>query len=383
MRRLTKKYLWLNLAAIAVVVAIGVGTLTVHAYEPFKEGNSQSQEDETRPYLGVGITDSDAGVVVNEVDPNSPASAAGIQPKDIIQQVDEAEITDAAELVEYILTKAPGDTLSITVLRGEETLRVEATLAEAPAITISPSGEPGRGRNFPNGPDTVPFVFGEVAGGYQLGVQYRVITPEIATSEGLTVQDGALITEVVSDSPAADAGLQVGDIITAVDGDAVDIEHTLSDRLYAYEAEDRVIFSVLRGEETLEIGAVLAAEHPGKLFGGNFPGVNIRPGQGMPNAEGFSPDGRFPFGGEEGFRGPDIEIPFGPNGRFPNFEGMEVVTCQNEDGSVQFSFTVPEGVLENLDLGEGFTCEVAEPANLDEEAVPEANDNPTSTLFQS
>lgn len=381
MRRLTKKYLWLNLAAIVVVVAIGVGTLTVHAYEPFNGDNSQSQEDETRPYLGIGIIDSDTGVVVNEVDPNSPASTAGIQPKDIIQQVDETEITDAAVLVEYILTKTPGDTLSITLLRGEETLTVEATLAEAPAITISPSGEPDRGRNFPNGPDTVPFVFGE-AGGYQLGVQYRVITPEIAASESLAVQDGALVTEVVPDSPAADAGLQVGDIITAVDGDAVDIEHTLSDRLYAYEAEDRVIFSVLRGEETLEIGAVLATEHPGKLFGGmNFPGVNIRPGQGIP--EGFSPDGRFPFSGEEGFRGPDIEIPFGSDGRFPNFEGMEVVTCQNEDGSVQFSFTAPEGVLENLDLGEGFTCEVAEPANLDGEVAPENNDNPTSTLFQS
>jgi membrane-associated protease RseP (regulator of RpoE activity) len=97
----------------------------------------------------------------------------------------------------------------------------------------------------------------------QLGVQYRSLTPEIAEAEALSVAEGALVEEVLADTPAEDAGLQVGDIITAVDGDIVDIEHTLSDRLYAYEPEDRVTLTVLRGEETLEIGVVLAeGQHP-------------------------------------------------------------------------------------------------------------------------
>ena len=146
----------------------------------------------------------------------------------------------------------------------------------------------------------------------------------------------------MEDSPAADAGLQVGDVITAVDGDKVDVEHTLSDRLYAYEAEDQVALTVVRGSETLEVSAVLAAGHPGRIFEG-MGGMNFGP-----NGQG----GNFPFG-----NGPDIEIPFGRGGFSGN---METITCSNEDGTIQFEITVPQGLLDRLPDtigGANITCE--------------------------
>jgi serine protease Do/serine protease DegQ len=59
--------------------------------------------------------------------------------------------------------------------------------------------------------------FGEVRRAY-LGVQMQDITPELASAFGLNVQEGAVVTQVVPDSAAAEAGLKVGDVVTAVDG---------------------------------------------------------------------------------------------------------------------------------------------------------------------
>jgi serine protease Do/serine protease DegQ len=59
--------------------------------------------------------------------------------------------------------------------------------------------------------------FGEVRRAY-LGVQMQDITPELASAFGLNVQEGAVVTHVMPDSAAAEAGLKVGDVVTAVDG---------------------------------------------------------------------------------------------------------------------------------------------------------------------
>jgi membrane-associated protease RseP (regulator of RpoE activity) len=310
---------------------VGIGTLTVYAADHAITGPT-FQDDQPAAYLGVSVVKQDAGVAVVEVAADSPASAAGIEVGDIIQQVDDTAIETPHDLVDAIAQKAPGDTVQVQLLRGEEQMTLDVTLEERPAeMAVS------------------PFPFGQAVGGYQLGVQYRSLTPEIAESEGLPVEEGALITEVLSGSPAEDAGLQVDDIIVAVDGDKVDAEHTLSDRLYAYEAEDRVTFTVRRGDETLEIGAVLAAGHPGRLLDGmglfrgiegRLPQINIEPGQLFPPRRGN--DGRGPL------------IPEGTE--------TETIVCRNADGSIQFSFTVPKGMLDNFELpgrlrGVDVTCE--------------------------
>jgi serine protease Do/serine protease DegQ len=58
--------------------------------------------------------------------------------------------------------------------------------------------------------------FGEVRRAY-LGVQMQDITPELASAFGIEVQEGAVVTQVVPESAAEEAGLQIGDVITAVD----------------------------------------------------------------------------------------------------------------------------------------------------------------------
>ena len=74
---------------------------------------------------------------------------------------------------------------------------------------------------------------GRVARGW-LGVQIQKVTPDIAGAIGVESTDGALVSEVIPDSPAAKAGLRQGDIIREVDGKTVDGPRDLA-RLIARE----------------------------------------------------------------------------------------------------------------------------------------------------
>src|SRR5712692_9160272 len=55
-----------------------------------------------------------------------------------------------------------------------------------------------------------------------LGARLQAVTPEIAESLGLRLPSGALVANVVANSPAARAGLKLSDLIVAIDGQAVD-----------------------------------------------------------------------------------------------------------------------------------------------------------------
>jgi serine protease Do len=90
---------------------------------------------------------------------------------------------------------------------------------------FSPSGGSiGIGFAIPS--DTVKTVIaqlekgGKVTRGW-IGVQIQPVTPDIAESLGLKNAEGALVAEPQADSPAAKAGIQSGDVITAVDGQPV------------------------------------------------------------------------------------------------------------------------------------------------------------------
>jgi 2-alkenal reductase len=64
--------------------------------------------------------------------------------------------------------------------------------------------------------------------------------------QGQETVDGQEITEIVSDGPSADSGLQVGDVITALDNNEVGPQHSLIDLLFEHEAGDTVSVTVDR-----------------------------------------------------------------------------------------------------------------------------------------
>jgi putative serine protease PepD len=83
-------------------------------------------------YLGVGVTkrdDGGQGATITNVQPDSPAAAAGIQEGDIVLSVDGEPIDGQAGLVAVIRDADPGQVVEIVLLRNGERVTVSATLA--------------------------------------------------------------------------------------------------------------------------------------------------------------------------------------------------------------------------------------------------------------
>jgi S1-C subfamily serine protease len=67
------------------------------------------------------------------VSDGSPAQQAGLQAGDVIVQVDGTQIDSLTALQNALLSKKPGDTISVKVYRGNQQLTVNVTLTELPA----------------------------------------------------------------------------------------------------------------------------------------------------------------------------------------------------------------------------------------------------------
>jgi S1-C subfamily serine protease len=110
----------------------------------------------------------------------------------------------------------------------------------------------------------------------RLGILSEQLTSEIAAELDVSVTEGAVVREVLADTPAAEVGLQANDIITAVNGEPVDAERTLLNRIIAYEPGDTITLTVLRGGETLELEVTLVEPQMEDWSGGIWGGRGSR-----------------------------------------------------------------------------------------------------------
>jgi predicted metalloprotease with PDZ domain len=94
----------------------------------------------------------------------------------------------------------------------------------------------------------------------RLGIAALSISPELRTHFGAPADRGLLVDAVRADSPAARAGVHVGDVVTDVDGDAAssasDIVEALSDRKHG----DDVAVEVVRDHKRIELKAKLETD---------------------------------------------------------------------------------------------------------------------------
>jgi S1-C subfamily serine protease len=254
---------------------------------------------------------------IRELSDEGPLAEAGLQAGDIITAID-GETLEPGDLGGMMSDILSDDTVTLSVEREGEALEIEVNARDIIpllAFQMIPGGSvtviPGQGwtipgpRGFGFGQDSGPMFGGQQA---RLGVTFITLDEQVAAEYGSDLTEGALITDVAENGPAAAAGLQADDVVTAVDGDVVDAERTLADRLYAYEPGDVVTLDVVRGGETIQIDVTLGqSEQSAGVWSGGF---------------NFStPGGRFEFNipglpdwSSEGWFNPDVPIPFGEGG---------------------------------------------------------------------
>jgi serine protease Do len=147
----------------------------------------------------------DRGALVASVEPDSPASRAGVQPGDVITGVNGHHIGNQRELAITISQIAPGNVASVAILRDGNTRNVDVTVG-----TLATDQASGRVGSSPQGSPA-------------LGVGLQPLTPNLRQQLGVPDNvRGPVIANVEQGSAAEQAGLQVGDVIIGVGDKSVD-----------------------------------------------------------------------------------------------------------------------------------------------------------------
>lgn len=135
------------------------------------------------------------GALVSNVEPGSAADKAGLQAGDVVIGVDGIKVGESSDLPRMIGEKRPETPVTLEIWRDGKKITVKATLDEMqPRIAAAGPGSRG-----------------EDAGG-KLGLSARALTPQEASQ--LNLRGGLAIESVTG--PAAEAGLQAGDVILAL-----------------------------------------------------------------------------------------------------------------------------------------------------------------------
>ena len=100
---------------------------------------------------------------------------------------------------------------------------------------------------------------GVVPHGY-LGVSVQSVTPAMAESLGLKSASGAIMDDAMPGTPAAQAGLKSGDVITKLDGNAIEDAADLTHRIASFKPGEKINLAVVRDGAEMTLDATLA-EH--------------------------------------------------------------------------------------------------------------------------
>ena len=169
----------------------------------------------TRGWLGVTIQDlkgdlaayyglkDRSGALVAGVVPGDPADRAGIQPKDIITEVDGKTITSSRDLTNLAAKLGVGRTSKITIWRDGHSKTLDVKVGKRP-LTMAAASEHQR-----------PETKGEY------GFEVTELTPEIVQRYNIEETTGVIVIKVAPNGKAGKAGIQQGDLIIEVNRENV------------------------------------------------------------------------------------------------------------------------------------------------------------------
>ncbi|HLK85568.1 MAG TPA: DegQ family serine endoprotease [Candidatus Binataceae bacterium] len=172
------------------------------------------------------------GALVANVEKEGPALKAGIQRGDIIVKFNNLPVQDEHQLPELVAQTPIGDTVPVEVIRNGKHLTIQVKVAELKEeqLASAKSEEPGS----------------------SWGLQVQSITPEIANQLNLNSNKGVVVRGVTPDSPAADAGIQQGDVVLEVNHAKVNtVDDFLSAAKQAKKNKSSALLLVQRGSATM------------------------------------------------------------------------------------------------------------------------------------
>jgi S1-C subfamily serine protease len=201
------------------------------------------------------------GVVVEDVEDGSAAAKAGLKPGDIIVDFDGERVRSTRHFSRLVRETPEGRTVRATIVRGGARQTLDVTPERGDRITRAMPDvrrEIERGmRALPRDFDfdfqlPRPDVFNPRG---RLGVSLAPLTDQLASYFG--VKQGVLVSSVEPESPAAQAGLKAGDVITAVAGRSVSDPGDVSARIREATPGSPVEIRIVRDRKEMTMKATL------------------------------------------------------------------------------------------------------------------------------
>jgi serine protease Do len=171
----------------------------------------------TRGWLGVSIqpltpelarsfgSKDSKGVLINEVMPESPAAKAGLKPGDILLEFEGRPMEGPGDLQRAVGFFSPDRSAKVKIWRDQVEKTIEIKVGQAPDERQAQQQRPGGGGRARS----------------MLGLEVRPLTPEIARQLNLRTTDGVIVVRVEDGTPAAEAGVQRGDVVKQLNSETV------------------------------------------------------------------------------------------------------------------------------------------------------------------
>jgi serine protease Do len=178
------------------------------------------------------------GVLVADVVQDSPAQQAGLQRGDILLEFDGKKVEAPPDLQRAVGLSNPGTTVQVKFWRDRSERQLQIRLGEFPDEVVAQRSST-RGKGL-------------------LGLDVRPLTPEQARQLNLRSADGVVVAEVEEDSPAAEAGIQPGDVIREVNRQKVRNLAEFEKLTKGFRPGDRVTLLLQRGPTALYVAFTVA-----------------------------------------------------------------------------------------------------------------------------
>ena len=204
----------------------------------------------TRGWLGVAIQkitpdlaqslelDDGHGALVADVTSDGPADKAGIKRGDVIVKYDGKQVPESSALPAMVAASPVGKSVPVEILRKGKTRSVDVEIAKLQDQTAeADDATPPKGR---------------------WGLALREVRPEDRDKLGLKKGEGVVVADVQPDSPAADAGVQPGDVILQVNQTPVNSPDEVKEQAAKVTGDKPLLLLLRRGEGDSRFAALKA-----------------------------------------------------------------------------------------------------------------------------
>jgi len=228
-----------------MIIALLAAFVVSLVWVPGSDLISADTKTDRKGYLGVSIEPltrqtkkelkAEFGVVIASIDEDSPADKDGLMEDDVIQQVNDVKIRRPSTLSRTIRKIKPGDTAKIVVVRDGKEKSIKVTVGKL-------KRRPGLPAMLEKSFSSLRFLSGRA----YMGVQLHQLNQDLADYFGVKPDAGVLVLEVEDDSPAKNAGIKAGDIITKVDNETVAAPEDIFDIMSDLTDDEAIEFEIIQ-----------------------------------------------------------------------------------------------------------------------------------------